>query len=245
MVIWIEFNSSSACDQYGSNFAVINESPRKNGLLFHKPSLGKVLYNAPWTYLYGNRQSTVCCLCWKILQEDLDYLFPLYHMCTLLREETQIGFLHLGSRFHSTNCLINFRQSVRYGLTISILNEPIFARKKFLYILSISIKKRCSKEITRFWMHQYSIKCAYKLLSLQHSVKVVGKKVFFIIQHNETFSSQNFSLCTYCIHQSKSQSCLMRSFTEKFCLIFNSCISKEEVNNKQKCYWTAAAVPSK
>ena len=74
MVIWIEFNSSSACDQYGSNFAVINESPRKNGLLFHKPSLGKVLYNAPWTYLYGNRQSTVCCLCWKILQEDLDYL---------------------------------------------------------------------------------------------------------------------------------------------------------------------------
>ena len=41
MVIWIEFNSSSACDQYGSNFAVINESPRKNGLLFHKPSLQK------------------------------------------------------------------------------------------------------------------------------------------------------------------------------------------------------------
>ena len=159
-----------------------------------------------------------------------------YVHCTLLREETQIGFLHLGSRFHSTNCLINFRQSVRYGLTISILNEPIFARKKFLYILYISIKKRCSKEITRFWMHEYGIKCAYKLLSLQHSVKVVGKKVFFIIQHNETFSSQNFSLCTYCIHQSKSQSCLMRSFTEKFCLIFNSCISKEEVNNKQKCY---------
>ena len=150
MVIWIEFNSSSACDQYGSNFAVINESPRKNGLLFHKPSLGKVLYNAPWTYLYGNRQSTVCCLCWKILQEDLDYLFPLYHMCTLLREETQIGFLHLGSRFHSTNCLINFRQSVRYGLTISILNEPryICKKEKFPYTLYLvsPLKKDVQKK---------------------------------------------------------------------------------------------------
>ena len=246
MVIWIEFNSSSACDQYGSNFAVINESPRKNGLLFHKPSLRKVLYNTPWTYLYGNWQSTVCCLCWKILQEDLDYLFPLYHMCTLLREETQIGFLHLGSRFHSTNCLINFRQSVRYGLTISLFSMNLYLQEKKFYTFYLApLKKRCSKEITRFWMHEYGIKCAYKLLFIQHSVKVVGKKVFFIIQHNETFSSHNFSLCTYCIHQSKSQSCLMRSFTEKFCLIFNSCISKEEVNNKQKCYWTAAAVPSK
>lgn len=121
----------------------------------------------------------------------------------------------------------------------------ICKKKKFYTFYLAPLKKRCSKEITRFWMHEYGIKCAYKLLSLQHSVKVVGKKIFFIIQHNVTFSSHNFSLCTYCIHQSKSQSCLMRSFTEKFCLIFNSCISKEEVNNKQKCYWTAAAVPSK
>ena len=59
MVIWIQFNSSSTCDQYGSNFVVINESPRKNGLLFHKPSLWKVRYSTPWTYLWGNWQSTV------------------------------------------------------------------------------------------------------------------------------------------------------------------------------------------